>query len=308
MLPIRYTAGTLLVFALLSPPLQAERVMLNPIKDNTLYESPTGSLSNGAGAYLFAGRVGSRGGTARRRALLSFDIAGNVPSGAVIQSVVLTMNMSRTIVGAQTVRLHRVLADWGEGTSNPLGNEGNGALSSPGDATWIHTFFNNSFWANQGGDFSPTESASVSVAGVGKYSWGTTAQMVADVQDWLGDPGANFGWVLVGNEATGSTSKRFDSRQNTVAVNRPVLTVDFETSVPETPTPTLTPEPPTPTSTPTPTPFPQDLVRDGVINALDLLVFIGQWRTMTGADLNGDGRVDFLDAALFSVEWKTQIP
>ena len=32
----------------------ASVVTLNPVRDNTLYQSTTGSQSNGAGSYLFA--------------------------------------------------------------------------------------------------------------------------------------------------------------------------------------------------------------------------------------------------------------
>ena len=60
--------------------------------------------------------------------------------------------------------------------------------------------------------------------------------MVADVQSWLDNPSTNFGWLLVGNEALSETSKRFDSRENAIADNRPLLTVNF-TPVPEPQTP-----------------------------------------------------------------------
>jgi hypothetical protein len=51
--------------------------------------------------------------------------------------------------------------------------------------------------------------------------------MRADVQSWLDEPGTNFGWLLRGNEATLSTAKRFDSRENPILANQPVLVVDY---------------------------------------------------------------------------------
>ena len=67
---------------------QTTTVTLNPDKDNTLYESATGSLSNGAGAYLFSGVTGQPG---IRRTLVHFNVAGSVPAGARIVSA--TPNM-----------------------------------------------------------------------------------------------------------------------------------------------------------------------------------------------------------------------
>src|SRR5207248_8531965 len=53
--------------------------------------------------------------------------------------------------------------------------------------------------------------------------------MAADVQSWLDDPASNFGWLVLGNEATSTTSKRFDTRETTTP---PVLTVEYTESAP----------------------------------------------------------------------------
>ncbi|MGH7492817.1 MAG: DNRLRE domain-containing protein [bacterium] len=199
-------------------------VNLAPSKDNTLYESTTGTLSNGRGAYLF---VAQNNQGEVRRTLLAFDVAGNLPAGASVLSARLTLNMSRTITGAQTVTLHRALSDWGEGASDAPGEEGGGIAAATGDATWLHTFFNTQRWANAGGDFAPEASATQSVTGLGVYTWGSTPEMIADVQAWLNAPANNFGWIMVSNETTNQSAKRFDSRQNPVIGNRPVLTVTY---------------------------------------------------------------------------------
>ncbi|MDZ7313002.1 MAG: DNRLRE domain-containing protein [candidate division KSB1 bacterium] len=202
------------------------QISISASKDNTLYESSTGALSNGKGEYFFVGKTG-RGEI--RRALLAFDVAGNIPAGSVIDSVKLKLFMSRTSTsaGTQEIQLHRVLADWGEGTSNAGANEGTGASATTGDATWIHRFFNTTLWTNAGGDFMTTVSASQSVGNTGFYTWGSTPQMVADVQAWLDAPANNFGWLLMGNEEVSSTAKRFDSRENIAPANRPTLTVFY---------------------------------------------------------------------------------
>jgi hypothetical protein len=210
-------------------PAPAETVTLAPERDNTLYRDPVGSLSNGAGEHLFAGGT-ARGGV--RRGLLAFDVAAGVPAGATITGADLTLHMSRSITGARDVSLHRVLADWGEGASDAFGEEGIGAESTPGDATWIHTFFNTGFWTIEGGDRVAAPSAARSVEGPGRYTWSSTPELVADVQAWLDDPTTNHGWMVVGDEQPGG-AKRFDSREHRDETVRPVLTIEFTMGAPE---------------------------------------------------------------------------
>jgi len=221
-----WTKASALVVALLvaSPATVADVVVIPAAKDNTLYESRTGGLSNGSGQRLFAGRTGSGG---LRRGLVEFDISGNVPAGSIISGATLTLNLIMTTSGPQTVSLHRVLADWGEGPSDAPGGEGIGTSSTPGDATWIHTFFDTDFWSNAGGDFVAVPGSSGSVAGEGLYSWGPEVGMTADVQGWLDDSGGNHGWILIGNEAFLPTAKAFASKEHPVPTLHPTLTVEF---------------------------------------------------------------------------------
>ena len=197
---------------------------MSPSKDNTLYETISGTTSNGAGQDLFAGVTN---GGEIRRAVIAFDVVGAIPSGSTITSVDLTLQMSRTRVGSETVQLHKLLADWGEGTSDTSGAEGSGTTATSGDATWAHRFFDTDTWQTPGGDFSPTVSASALVSGIASYTWNSTAQLVADMQGWLDTPSGNFGWVLQGNESRMQTAKRFDSMENGTEANRPVLTIEF---------------------------------------------------------------------------------
>lgn len=199
-------------------------VTLDAVRDNTLFESVSGDLSNGAGFFLFAGQTNVGLG---RRALLAFDIAAEVPSSAVIEAVELQLEMNRTATGNVGVTLHRVTSDWGEGTSDAEGQEGMGAASTPNDATWIHTFFDGATWTNVGGDFDAAASASQTVGIFGFYTWGSTPQMVADVQSWLDDPSSNFGWMLRGDESASRTAKRFSSRENSAPSTRPILRVTY---------------------------------------------------------------------------------
>jgi hypothetical protein len=209
-----------------------------PSKDNTLYQyfPAEGDLSNGAGFHFFAGENGMG---ELRRGVLAFDIAGSIPPGSTITGVSLSLNMSMTSSDTpRTVELHKLLADWGEGTSHAGGGEGGGAPATPGDATWRHRFYDMIFWTMQGGDFSATVSASQSVGPIGQYTW-SSAQMVADVQSWLDNPATNFGWLVLGDESAGATAKRFDTRES---ASPPVLTIEYTRTAPS-PRPRPTPGP-----------------------------------------------------------------
>lgn len=203
-------------------------ITLTPARDTTLYQSETGSIGNGAGQYLFAGRVDSGG---IRRALLAFDL-GDIPPEATVLSATLTLTMSKSIAGETPVALHAVAADWGEGASDATGEEGGGTAAAPGDATWLHTFFDTGLWAAPGGEFDPAPSATTTVGAVGAYTWVAPA-LAADVAAWLADPATNHGWALLGDETTDPTAKRFDSRENDPA-NRPRLTITYSVEAEET--------------------------------------------------------------------------
>jgi spore coat protein A, manganese oxidase len=237
-------------------PAAADTVTLGTSKDNTLYESATGSLSNGAGAYFFVGRTD----TAQiRRGVIAFNVAGSIPAGSTITSVMLTLNLSRTRDNSsRTVELRRLLDDWGEGTSNADVQEGAGAPATTGDATWIHQFYNTVFWGSPGADFSGTVSATNLVGGAGAYTWSSALnpQMVADVQSWLDNSSNNFGWIVLGNETLNQTARRFDTKENGTVGDRPALTITYTIggvtpTRTRTPTATFTPVPPSPTRTAT---------------------------------------------------------
>jgi spore coat protein A len=199
-------------------------VTLPAARDNTLYESATGALSNGAGEYMFTGRTGNG---VMRRTVIAFDVASAIPAGSTINSVTLQLHVSR--VANNTLRVttvHRLLADWGEGTSNATQNEGEGAPATTGDATWIHRFYPSTTWTAAGGDFVATASASALVTGNGTYAW-TSPAIVADVQGWLDAPAGNFGWMVRGDESVSETAKRLDSRTNGQVASRPALIVDY---------------------------------------------------------------------------------
>ena len=197
------------------------------MRDNTLFEDANGDTSNGAGPALFAG-LNAQGRT--RRALLAFDLAGQLPTDAVIDSVVLTLEVtSAPDAVARLFTLHRVLANWGEGSSSSAG--GSGAPATPGDATWLHAFYPDVSWSLPGGDFVPTPSADQMVGDVGTWSW-RGAGVIADVRRWVENPASNFGWLIRGSEDVTRSVRRFDSRETGIPANVPTLTIHFSLPVP----------------------------------------------------------------------------
>lgn len=212
-----------LLLVLLPAVAAADTVNVVADRDNTLF-SESGTLSNGAGSWVFAGETNE---ATLRRALVRFDVASAVPAGSTITAASLKLYLSRTRTGDEPVTLHRVTADWGEAGSDADDREGTGATALPGDATWTHRFYSTLTWASPGGDFVATPSATTTVgAANATYTW-TSTQLKNDVQAWLDAPAANFGWIVVGNEDELKVAKRFNSRENAETATRPVLAVTF---------------------------------------------------------------------------------
>lgn len=247
-------------------------------KDNTLYEDANGQLSNGQGIYFFVGRTLQ---PALRRGLIAFDLS-SIPTNAIVTGATLTMFLSNTHGGAQTVTLSTAAQNWGEGASDAGDPGGAGTQAATGDATWLYTFYSTSSWTNAGGDFSAIASASsiVSAAGV-TYSW-TGSGLLGDVQGWVSNPAMNFGWVVRGNEITAGAAQGFNSTQN--ATNKPQLTVVYQL----------------PCASPTPTPSPVNI--SGTVRYCSnpgLTAVPGATLTLTGTvsgstSSDGSGNYSFL--------------
>jgi hypothetical protein len=205
----------LLVSLLFTPVIaKSETAYIVADRDNTLIESldPENVPSNGSGPYLFAGRT-NQGVNNLRRGLIHFDVGSALPPDARIKSAKLMIYLSKSQESIAEISLHRVLNDWGQGGSNATG--GKGAPAEPNDATWLHTFYPNTSWLNEGGDYVMLSSASLDVGpDNGSYTW-ESRQMNNDVQSWVDTPGENFGWMLIGDENTSQSVMGFASREVT---------------------------------------------------------------------------------------------
>lgn len=221
-----YTLLLLLIILICVPGLGSvfaqDTIVLPALKDNSMFEE--GDLSNGAGLFLFVGKTNQG---KLRRALIAFDIAGSIPDGSLIESVELTLHLSRTSSSSSPIYLHELMRDWGEGTSNAVSQEGKGIAATVGDATWLYTFYNTGTWSHPGGDYDTTILATTDVNSFGDYIWGSSGGMVDNVQTWLDDPDENFGWILIGRENETHDAKRFDSRELEYEPFRPRLKVVY---------------------------------------------------------------------------------
>jgi hypothetical protein len=106
----------LLILAFVHNAVLAVTVTLSPLKDNTLYEDPKGSLSNGHGIYLFTGLTGVAG---LRRGLIAFDLSA-IPTNATVTDASLSMFLSTPHAQTKSfnVSLHKALNAWGESASD----------------------------------------------------------------------------------------------------------------------------------------------------------------------------------------------
>jgi PKD repeat protein len=207
-------------------------------QDSTIYSE---NINYGAGGQtrFVSGRAYdppnvSSGGI--RRALIEFDISGNLIASSTVTSAALTLECTTSASsGPETFNLQRLTTAWVEGSTN-VGLPGIGSPADPGDVTWNEASSGATNWTSNGGDFLGAVSSSTSVDANGSYTWPTSASMVSDIQSWLNTPANNHGWILRTNESGGQRSvKWFASRTNGTPIEQPSLTVTFRRPLPPAP-------------------------------------------------------------------------
>jgi hypothetical protein len=202
----------------------AATLTLIPSADTTLIE--TAPSNNLGGQFFF--NTGVNQNHKRTRALIKFDIAGQLPPGALIQSAALTLTVIKQppiTVSTGIFSLTRVFLPWGEGNKSApdAAGPGVGQPATTNEASWTYRFaFTPNFWGTPGGqqstDFALQPSAEQVVMDVANspYTFASTPRTISDVQLWLDHPEQNFGWMLqCTNESEIGTVRRFGSRENT---------------------------------------------------------------------------------------------
>ncbi len=236
--PSRFTSGLLLAAATLSPlTLSADRIRLTPSADGTLIQ--VAPDSNLGGANFF--NAGTAGNGNANHGLIQFSLSEYIPSGSTIINAYLTMDIVRQPTMDMAITefdLRRVLVSWGEGDKLPIeeNSPGLGAPATEGDSTWQYRSVGGPAWTIPGGhigtDFSSTASSTTTIYGLGDLvAFESTPALVSDVQYWLDNPEANFGWVLMPqDERIRKSARSFASRED--GSGGPVLEIEF-TPVPE---------------------------------------------------------------------------
>lgn len=229
--PLRGTASTLVT---VSNPAGFSEVTIPAVQDNTIYSESDSSF--GQGWCLQVGRPTTNRGPLRlRRALVRFDLS-SIPAGNRIVSA--RLNLYRFELGGPgtSMRVFRVLQDWGEGSSGEADDCAPpprvfGRAPTESSSTWNYRFYGaGSIWESEGGpvpggnfrtSFSDSEYVDRINPGVGLTSEGLSA----DVTDWVRDPASNHGWILIGDEENPGSGMRFASRE--IPDHAPSLTIFF---------------------------------------------------------------------------------
>ena len=217
---------------------RASQVEIGAEQDATLLggtDAPTNNSLADPGIF-----VGTDGDDNPKRGLIEFNIAGAIPAGATITAVQLQLTVGQVAGsggggtggtnGPETISLYDESQAWGQPTNfvgaTTFGGTGHGAAPDPDDATWNYAFYNSTPWTIAGGDWSSslTDIADASVTGtLASFTW-SSAAMLANVQNWLDDPTANFGWIIKNADETDPRDYRaFWSAQGAAADNDPAL-------------------------------------------------------------------------------------
>ena len=161
--------------------------------------------------------------------MVQFDILGNVPAGAVINSVSLSFVQTKIGPGATaSFELHKLTKNWGEGSVAGLGQ---GLAAGAGDATWNSAANGVTSWTAAGGDFGGVSGTTVFGTTLTTYTFASTAALIADVQNWLNSPATNFGWLVKAGDEVTVNARELGSREGPTN-QKPSLVINY-TVVPE---------------------------------------------------------------------------
>ncbi|MBB5032188.1 DNRLRE domain-containing protein [Prosthecobacter vanneervenii] len=233
----RFAIPSLLMLVLHAVPAFCATFVTTAVSDTSIYQNhPDYNLG---GTTLVSG---TNQQFSNSRALFSFDLSG-IPADAIVTSVQVALYVTRRPDPDQhggpvnsDFSLYRVLQNWTEGSGGAV----TGSPAATGDTTWGELHFNTTGanWATPGGqigaDFASAPSATTSVGDVGLYLWGSSPDLVSDVQSWLNSPSSNYGFALISeSENVAGTARRFaSSEQPGGSIPAPTLTVTFQ-SAPE---------------------------------------------------------------------------
>ncbi len=215
--------------AISSPCALAAVVSFGAVAETSLFERNPDANLGGTSLVSGTGRIGDPA-----RGLFRFDVS-SLPAGAVITNVVVQLYCIRRPDPDQLpgpapsdFNLHRLFVNWGEGT----GSIASGTRANPGEATWNSRMHGSTPWAAPGAligtEYATNPSATTPVDQIGLYSWGSSTELIDDVQTWRADPTSNFGFILVSDkENTEGTGRRFSTKEAPDVGTPPQLIITF---------------------------------------------------------------------------------
>ena len=214
-----------------------DSVQLKPAADTAIF-SLSATSNFGKEPALPLGALGPNAAGNVGRLLMRFDLS-SLPTNAVVTNVTLHITVTKQRFGgaAEPIELHRLLKNWGEGSK--VGQKG--ATATSGEATWKDRFTSTNqtaAWGIAGGqagtDFTTAASVTNNLDGPANYTFPTTPALIADVQSWLTNSAANFGWFLLSaKENVIGSAKRVASHED--AARSPLLTIGYKIPPPPPP-------------------------------------------------------------------------
>ena len=219
---------------------QAISVTLKSVADTTLFETtPDNNLGNTSLAS------GTTVNGLNARALVKFNLGATIPSNAVITNVTVTFTVvkaphNNASASLSTFNLYRMQVSWIEGTKGSMAAKSGtqGTPASAGEPTWNSRADGSILWDSPGGnpgtDFDATPSAA-NLLTSSRLAFTSSSGLISDVQLWLTNASANFGWLLR-SEAEGNpaTARRFGSKESTSS-QQPTLVIGYTVPVTATP-------------------------------------------------------------------------
>ncbi len=249
--------------------LSSEEIIIEADRDSGFFDL---APDNNFGSHTHV-PVGQANNERINRSVFDFDILGNLPDGATINSVTFQFEVSQQ-GGPQgqagvNFDIHLVTRPWLEGTGTTDVGEPTGD-----GATWLNAT-DTELWTTPGGDFSATISGSVFVNGPSNYSI-SSAQLVNDIQAIVDGNLDNFGFLMKANTNVPGSAARVTSREGGISA-RLIIDIDGDVLL-------------------------GDINLDGVVNLQDVSPFVALLTTgqfQAEGDINGDGVVSLTDVAPF---------
>jgi hypothetical protein len=215
---------------------EAELVTFLPASADAAMRSDNPDVNYGSSPALFVGVSRTLLNPPTNHSLLRFDLAGVPTDATIISATLRIVVVSTSIKAADNFDLCRMLKGWGEGAQS-------GLPAAAGESSWNARVAPGSPWGAGGGqadvDFVAVPSCTATIAGPGSTNDFSSAGMVDDLQFWLNQPEANFGWILLASGELPGTGRQIGSRESSVT-NSPVLELHY--TVPTVPTPATPPD------------------------------------------------------------------